>query len=162
MTMTRIVLLLLSIAIQQTAAHAHHRLADYYDVKRTVTLKGSVSGLYFSEQHVWIFVDVVDANEQASTWAVEGNSFSEMGRTGWTLGFDAPSPTIKTGDVIEVTAYLPKDGVKLEGTFPPYAPLPIMMALEQRLKETRIAHGGEATLADGRKLVFGDTPAIDH
>src|ERR1700722_6255001 len=93
---------LLALAVASCApVFSHHSLAAAYDEKKPVTLKGTVTKFDWTNPHVFIFLDVADAN-----WAVEFPSRIELKRDGWTQG------SIQIGDVVTIDASLARDGSK--------------------------------------------------
>ena len=71
---------------------AHHTWA--VDTTRSITVKGTVTGVDWSNPHVQIFVDANDGSGKVEKWTVGGPSPSRMAGTGWS------KDTLKAGDVI--------------------------------------------------------------
>jgi hypothetical protein len=83
---------------------AHHSLDGTYDLSRTVTLVGSVSGVEWVNPHARLHVDVRNANGGITTWSVELGAPNTMIRYGL-------SPSIlKQGDQVSVDVWIAKDG----------------------------------------------------
>jgi hypothetical protein len=85
-------------------ASAHHSFAAEYDSSQVLTLKGTISKIEWTNPHIYIYVDVKDADGKISTWALEGYPPNTLKRTGFT------KDTLKIGDEITITAYKAKDG----------------------------------------------------
>jgi hypothetical protein len=85
-------------------ASAHHSFAAEYDSSHVLTLKGTISKVEWTNPHIYIYVDVKDADGKVSTWALEGYPPNTLKRTGFT------KDTLKIGDEITITAYKAKDG----------------------------------------------------
>jgi hypothetical protein len=85
-------------------ASAHHSFAAEYDSSQVLTLKGTISKVEWTNPHIYIYVDVKDADGKVSTWALEGYPPNTLKRTGFT------KDTLKIGDEITITAYKAKDG----------------------------------------------------
>ena len=62
---------------------AHHGRGATYDMKKQVTLKGTVSRVDWRNPHVVIYMDVKDANGHAVTWGFENAGVSQMAQTGY-------------------------------------------------------------------------------
>jgi hypothetical protein len=77
-----------------TSSFAHHTWA--VDSTRSITVKGTVTGVNWANPHVQIFVDSKDNNGNVVKWTVGGPSPSRMEGTGWNKN------TLKAGD--EITA----------------------------------------------------------
>ena len=50
---------------------AHHSFAAEFDANKTVTIKGVVSKVDWVNPHIFIYVDVQDANGKTTTWALQ-------------------------------------------------------------------------------------------
>ena len=84
---------------------AHHAWA--IDRTRAVTVKGTVTGLNWSNPHVEIFLDVKDDNGTVEKWTAGGPSTGRMAGRGWNKSI------FKPGDTITAVGYRATDGSKL-------------------------------------------------
>ena len=50
---------------------AHHSLAAEFDESHPVTLKGVISKVEWVNPHVYLYIDLSDADGKVSTWSVE-------------------------------------------------------------------------------------------
>ncbi len=98
-------LLLASLALLLTAMpiSAHHSFAAEYDSKQEITLKGVITKVDWTNPHIYIYIDVKDANGQVTNWALEGYPPNTLKRTGFTKSL------LNIGDEITITAYKAKD-----------------------------------------------------
>jgi hypothetical protein len=87
---------------------AHHEFAAEFDDKKPVTLRGTVSKVEWTDPHVFVYVDVKDANGLA-TWAVEFASRSELRKAGWTR------ESFKVGDQVTAEGSAARDGSNTAG-----------------------------------------------
>lgn len=94
----------LGLLLTSVPALAHHSFAAEYDSSQVLTLKGTISKVEWTNPHIYIYVDVKDADGKVSTWALEGYPPNTLKRTGFT------KDTLKIGDEITITAYKAKDG----------------------------------------------------
>lgn len=85
-------------------AFAHHgsRVSD--DLKKMVTLTGTVSEFQWQNPHVYVLFDVKDENGVVTNWGAETYSPSVMTHSGW------DHRTLKTGDKVTVTVWPSKIG----------------------------------------------------
>jgi hypothetical protein len=83
-------------------AVAHHARSGY-DLSKTVTLKGTVTKIDWTNPHALIYFDVNDGGRVQSWHAITGGP-SRMSRYGWT------SETLKPGDQITITGNPTKAG----------------------------------------------------
>ena len=98
-------------------ALAHHSFA-MFDFERTVTLKGVVKELQWTNPHVILWVETSPAGGAAEVWSAELTSPGNLTRNGWT------KRTLKPGDKVAVDISPLRDGGKgggfrravLEGT----------------------------------------------
>ena len=63
-------------------AAAHHSLYAVFDEGQTVTLKGVVSKVEWVNPHVYLYLDVPDAQGKVTTWSVETFPPSTLRRAG--------------------------------------------------------------------------------
>ena len=105
--MKKLALFLLSLAAIVTPVLAHHSAAAEYDIKSTVTLKGTITNIEWLNPHARFYVDVKDTDGKVINWEIETGSPNQLLRGGWTRN------TLKIGDVITVEAYRAKDGANL-------------------------------------------------
>src|SRR5262245_39727583 len=78
---------------------AHHSFAAEYDANATLTLKGVVTKVEWTNPHAYVYVDVTDENGKVVNWAFEGYPPNTLKRTGF------PRDLLKAGDVISITGY---------------------------------------------------------
>jgi len=51
---------------------AHHSFAAEFDASKTVTLTGTVTKLEWANPHIWVYLDVKDAQGSLQHWQCEG------------------------------------------------------------------------------------------
>jgi len=94
------VLLLISFA---GSVSAHHATASF-DMTKSMTVKGTVTGFDWTNPHVYIYVDVKDEKGAVEKWSVEMASTGMLARAGWRRD------TVKAGDEITIFGNRAKDG----------------------------------------------------
>jgi hypothetical protein len=87
-------------------ASAHHGLANY-DLKRTVTLAGTVTAFDWGNPHTLVHVDSTDDSGHVRHWTLEMASPFVMSRRGWA------KDTLKKGDQVIVETHPARNGVSL-------------------------------------------------
>jgi Family of unknown function (DUF6152) len=97
-----------AVLLVATSSFAHHAWA--VDTSRSITVKGTVTGVDWSNPHVQIFVDTKDSNGNVEKWTVGGPSPSRMAGTGWN------KDTLKAGDVITAVGQRATDAPNLMKT----------------------------------------------
>src|SRR5262245_27572123 len=75
---------------------AHHGRDATYDMKKQVTLKGTVTEVAWRNPHVAIYMDVKDESGKVVNWAFENSNVSTLARQGYNRN------TIHVGE--EITA----------------------------------------------------------
>ena len=88
--------LLASIALTAPLA-AHHGRGASFDMKKQVTLKGTVSQVKWQNPHVLIFIDVPDQAGKVVTWGFENSNVHTLATQGYnrnTLKFGQPITAI--------------------------------------------------------------------
>jgi len=85
-------------------ATAHHSFAAEFDNKKPIKLEGIVTKVEWSNPHVWIYLNVKDANGKVTNWGAEmGPPHGLQGR-GWRRN------TLELGTKITVDGFLAKNG----------------------------------------------------
>jgi len=84
-------------------AAAHHSFAAVYDMKESVTVKGTIEKVRLTNPHSWFYIDVKGEDGKVLQWAFEAGTPSGMIRNGY------KSSLIKTGDMVTVTGFHAKD-----------------------------------------------------
>ena len=97
--MKKLLTLAVLIALHAAAAgplSAHHGRGATYDMKKRVTLKGTVSRVEWRNPHVLIYMDVKGADGTVVTWGFENAGVSQLAQEGYNRN------TLKVGQ--EITA----------------------------------------------------------
>jgi hypothetical protein len=85
-----------AVVVAAAPLFAHHGRGATYDMKKQVTLKGTVTEVSWRNPHVAIYMDVKDANGKVTNWAFENSNVSTLARQGYNRN------TIHVGE--EITA----------------------------------------------------------
>jgi hypothetical protein len=88
---------LLAVIATATPLAAHHGRGASFDMKKQVTLKGTVSQVKWQNPHVLIFIDVPDEAGRVVTWAFENSNVHTLATQGYsrnTLKFGQPITAI--------------------------------------------------------------------
>jgi hypothetical protein len=98
------ILLALTFLQTSTALLAHHGNA-MYDMEHEITVKGTVSGLEWSNPHVLLYADVTDGSGKVQKWIVETRGGpNSLIRAGWNRD------TVKSGDQVTLIGHPARDG----------------------------------------------------
>jgi Family of unknown function (DUF6152) len=92
--MRRITTVFLALSIFAATLYAHHGRGATYDMKKRVTLKGTVSKVDWRNPHVVIWMDVKDADGKVVTWGFENAGVSQLAQEGYSRN------TLKIGQEI--------------------------------------------------------------
>ena len=84
------------------AADAHHSFA-MFDLSKTVTLKGTLKEVQWTNPHVWIKVEVMEKGAPAD-YDFECAAVAVLKRASWTRD------SVRPGDVITIVGHPYKDG----------------------------------------------------
>ena len=104
-TTTSACLALLALA---APALGHHSFSAQYDSEKVVNLSGTVTNIEWQNPHVYLYIDVEDANGEIHEWALEMGAPAVLTRTlGWTRS------TLQIGDQIKVEGRAARDGSNL-------------------------------------------------
>jgi hypothetical protein len=85
--------LLTALTLAVTPLFAHHGRGATYDMKKEVSLKGTISEVAWRNPHIAVSVDVKDAAGKVTTWVIEHSNITTLamqgyGRTTLKVGMD--------------------------------------------------------------------------
>jgi hypothetical protein len=83
---------------------AHHSLASEYRTNQTVTLKGTVTRVEWSNPHARLYLDTHSESGEVMKWDFELASPNLLTLHGWKID------TVRSGDRVTVDAYPARDG----------------------------------------------------
>ena len=86
---------------------AHHSITGEYDVNKTVTLKGVVTRIEWTNPHARIYVDVAQPNGTVTNWNLELAAVSALVRNGWSR------TALKVGDTVTVEGIQARSGASI-------------------------------------------------
>jgi hypothetical protein len=83
---------------------AHHSFEAEFDRTKPVTVTGKVTKFEWMNPHIWMYLDVADANGKVEKWQFEGAAPNALKRNGWNR------ESLKEGDTVTITGSRAKDG----------------------------------------------------
>ena len=86
------------------AGYAHHSFAAVYDMTKTITVTGTVTGVEWLNPHAHFFVDVENEQGGVDNWDFELASPNGLLRLGW------KRDSLKVGDVVTVDGIPARNG----------------------------------------------------
>ena len=102
MRLSKAVMLATLLTLLTAPIQAHHSFA-LFDMGKTVTFKGTVKEIQWTNPHVWLDLTVMEDNKPV-TYSFEGAAIAVLKRVGWTRD------SVKVGDVITIVGHPYKDG----------------------------------------------------
>ena len=100
--------ILAALLVVASAAFAHHSVSGQFDTTKSLTLKGTISKVQWMNPHIYLFLDVKEADGTVSTWALETLPTAMMRKAG--LSKEAVMGT--PGEVVTVNLVPARDGTK--------------------------------------------------
>jgi hypothetical protein len=88
-------------------AAAHHSFPAQYDIDKPITLTGKVTKVEWTNPHIFIYADVMDAKGAVVSWAFEMGGPNALLRQGW------KRDSVKAGDTVTFEGSLARDGSNL-------------------------------------------------
>ena len=92
--------------IAAVPAIAHHSFAAEFDASKSVSMKGYVTKVEWTNPHVWFYIDVKKSDGIVENWGFEMGGPNSLRTSGWT------KETMKIGDEVIVEGSLAKNGSK--------------------------------------------------
>ncbi len=99
----RICVAISAVLIASVPIVAHHSFSAEYDTTMTITLKGVITKVDWSNPHIHIFVDVKDPSGKTTTWNMEGGPPNALYRRGVRPNF------INIGEAVTVSGFRARD-----------------------------------------------------
>jgi hypothetical protein len=90
-------------ALVSSPIFAHHGLTNY-DMKKTITLTGTITAFEWGNPHCLAHLDVKDESDQVKHWTLEMSSTFTMSHRGW------DRDTLKRGDMVIVETHPARNG----------------------------------------------------
>ena len=86
---------------------AHHSITGEYDPNKTVTLKGVVTKVEWTNPHARIYIDVTQPDKSVVNWNLELAASVALVRNGWTRN------ALKVGDTVTVEGIQARTGAPI-------------------------------------------------
>ena len=96
------------VGLGSSTSLAHHSVSGEFDMSKTVTLKGVISGADWGNPPIYVHLDVTEENGAKNTWRLETFPPSQMRRSGLTKELVMGKPD----EVVTVTILPARDGTK--------------------------------------------------
>jgi len=97
-------LLLAGTLVGVRTASAHHSFAAEFDRNKPIQLEGVVTKVEWTNPHVWIYMNVKDAEGKVTNWGAEFGPPHGLQNSGWRRD------TLKVGDAVTVKGSMAKNG----------------------------------------------------
>jgi len=104
----RLVAILVTILLAATAAFAHHSVVGEFDTGKAITLKGTVAKVQWMNPHIFLYIDVKEADGSMSSWALETLPTAMMRKAGLSKEDLLGVP----GEAVTVNVIPARDGTK--------------------------------------------------
>ncbi len=98
------VAIILLVLLGATRVLAHHSFTAEFDDKKTVTLKGTLTKVEFTNPHGWLYMNVKDKDGKVVNWAIETGAPIQLIRRG------GDKKSLAVGTEIMVDGWLARDG----------------------------------------------------
>ena len=118
---------LIVLVLAASTSFAHHSVAGQFDTSKSLTLKGTITKVEWINPHIYVYLDVKDADGTMATWALQTLPTAMLRKAGLSKDTVMGQP----GEVVTVVANPARDGTK------------------------RLAWVGKITYADGRYYQLG-------
>lgn len=85
---------------------AHHSFAAEFDANKTITLRGTLTKVEFTNPHGWLYLNVKDADGNIQNWAIETGAPMQLIRRG------GDKKSLAVGTEIIVDGWLARNGTR--------------------------------------------------
>jgi len=92
------------LALSSASLAAHHSFTAEFDQNKTITLRGTLTKVEFTNPHGWLYLNVKDADGKIQNWAIETGTPMQLIRQG------GDKKTLAVGTEIVVDGWLARDG----------------------------------------------------
>jgi len=99
---------LAALLVVAPVALAHHSVSGQFDTTKSLTLKGTISKVQWMNPHIYLFLDVKEADGTVSTWALETLPTAMMRKA----GLSREAVMGNQGEVVTVVLVPARDGTK--------------------------------------------------
>ncbi len=141
---------------------AHHNTGALFDLETEITLDGVVTEYEWRNPHVYIYVQIEGADEDADVWVIEAGPLALMRRLGWSRD------TLATCDHVVVTGNPARDAGRAEAFLVAARPVGSALPITRGEVAFEVLFGGAsppARQADGLSgtwaTLLQPDPAID-
>lgn len=83
---------------------AHHSFEAEFDRTKPVEITGKVTKVEWMNPHIWMYIDVTNADGKVEKWEFEGGAPNMLKRAGWNR------TSLKEGDIVTIDGWRAKDG----------------------------------------------------
>jgi hypothetical protein len=97
-----------AVVLMCASAFAHHSVVGEFDKGKEITLKGSISKVQWMNPHIYVYLDVKEANGTVSSWALETLPTAMMRKAGVSKEALLGAP----GETVTVDLIPARDGTK--------------------------------------------------
>jgi len=109
-----------SLALVANPLPAHHGVTNY-DMKKTISLTGTVTAFEWSNPHCLVYMDAADESGHIKHWTLEMTSTFTMSHRGW------DKDTLKRGDQVVIETHPAKNGAPIGITAGPAFALKVVV-----------------------------------
>ena len=95
-----------SLSLIANPVPAHHGVTNY-DMKKTISLTGTVTAFEWSNPHCLVYMDAADESGHIKHWTLEMTSTFTMSHRGW------DKDTLKRGDQVVIETHPAKNGAPI-------------------------------------------------
>lgn len=106
--LARALVVLIALLAASSSLVAHHSVPGQFDMSKPMTLKGTVSKVEWINPHIYIALDVKEADGTTTTWSLETLPTAMMRKAGLTKESIIGQP----GEIVTVNVLPARDGTK--------------------------------------------------
>jgi hypothetical protein len=97
-------LVIAGLSVREAPVIAHHGRGATYDMKRQVSLKGTVAEVGWHNPHIVIYLDAADESGKIVRWTIEHSNITTLARQGY------GRTTLRAGQEVTAVVFPGADG----------------------------------------------------
>jgi len=97
---------LIGICVAAGNVAAHHAFSSVFDPEQPMEVSGTVTKVEWTNPHIWLYMDIENAEGEIENWSFEMGSVNTLVRRGWS------HDSLEVGTAVNVAGWRARDGTQ--------------------------------------------------